>query len=607
MLLSAGAATALAVVTRARGGVLLGIDRRLLLPIAVGWWLVATIDRAAAGAAGRRRVRRSRGCSRPRRRAPRCPSSTRARSSSTGCGRCSCSRCSPAGSRSSRRRSRASRRASRSSGRSRGGARTAAVAAIEERDGASFYVQRTSPLRPMSLLRTPGFKPHRDRRASTAPSPEMAAGGGRRPDRLARLDDGPARRRRGAGRDRCGAPARASTLARAAPPARGAHARADRPGVGARRARRRARGAARRAPPAAIVYSTHDRRAAVAAARARSASTRPRRATGRGATGSGSARSSAGACAAAPLLLPLSASARWLEAPPLPARARSARSCSRSPVEPSGPAARAGHRRDHLRARNPRKKGLDRVLAAWRARGRGRGDGEELARRRRAARRAERRRARCARGARRASAGRCASAEYRALLRRARVFVVRAAPRGLRDRAARGARRRLPARHARRRRGPTRRCRSRARSTRGWSARTSPALCARARRPSPGYAERALRALEPFRRSDRGPPGRRAPAAAPVLPRALQLRPRPRVGTSSRREPGAPRGGDAPAHVRQRLRAVGVGVDHDPHARPRGGARVDVARGRGGRGCALISSIVPVRAAAAKTASRSTA
>jgi hypothetical protein len=34
----------------------------------------------------------------------------------------------------------------------------AAVAAIEERDGASFYVRRTPPLRPIALLRTPGFK-----------------------------------------------------------------------------------------------------------------------------------------------------------------------------------------------------------------------------------------------------------------------------------------------------------------------------------------------------------------------------------------------------------------------------------------------------------------
>ncbi|MGA2320426.1 MAG: hypothetical protein ABSG95_06755 [Solirubrobacteraceae bacterium] len=34
----------------------------------------------------------------------------------------------------------------------------AAVAAIEERDGACFFVRRTSPTRPMSLERTPGFK-----------------------------------------------------------------------------------------------------------------------------------------------------------------------------------------------------------------------------------------------------------------------------------------------------------------------------------------------------------------------------------------------------------------------------------------------------------------
>jgi hypothetical protein len=43
-----------------------------------------------------------------------------------------------------------------------------AVAAIEERDGASFYVQRTSPLRPMSLLRTPGFKAIRGERMNGA-------------------------------------------------------------------------------------------------------------------------------------------------------------------------------------------------------------------------------------------------------------------------------------------------------------------------------------------------------------------------------------------------------------------------------------------------------
>lgn len=34
----------------------------------------------------------------------------------------------------------------------------AAVTAIEERDGVRFYVEPTSPLRPMELVRTPGFK-----------------------------------------------------------------------------------------------------------------------------------------------------------------------------------------------------------------------------------------------------------------------------------------------------------------------------------------------------------------------------------------------------------------------------------------------------------------
>ncbi len=34
----------------------------------------------------------------------------------------------------------------------------AAVEAIEERDGVTFYVERTSPVRPMQLVRTPGFR-----------------------------------------------------------------------------------------------------------------------------------------------------------------------------------------------------------------------------------------------------------------------------------------------------------------------------------------------------------------------------------------------------------------------------------------------------------------
>jgi len=40
----------------------------------------------------------------------------------------------------------------------------AAVEAIEERDGATFYVRRTSAVRPMELVRTPGFKAARPER-----------------------------------------------------------------------------------------------------------------------------------------------------------------------------------------------------------------------------------------------------------------------------------------------------------------------------------------------------------------------------------------------------------------------------------------------------------
>jgi hypothetical protein len=34
----------------------------------------------------------------------------------------------------------------------------AAVLAVEERDGVTFFVERTSPIRPMRLVRTPGFR-----------------------------------------------------------------------------------------------------------------------------------------------------------------------------------------------------------------------------------------------------------------------------------------------------------------------------------------------------------------------------------------------------------------------------------------------------------------
>lgn len=39
-----------------------------------------------------------------------------------------------------------------------------AVAAIEDRDGVRFHVKQTSPIRPMELMRTPGFKALRPER-----------------------------------------------------------------------------------------------------------------------------------------------------------------------------------------------------------------------------------------------------------------------------------------------------------------------------------------------------------------------------------------------------------------------------------------------------------
>lgn len=46
----------------------------------------------------------------------------------------------------------------------------AAVAAVEGRDGVRFYVERTSPIRAIKLLRTPGFHSH-----FPAPSPNGAS------------------------------------------------------------------------------------------------------------------------------------------------------------------------------------------------------------------------------------------------------------------------------------------------------------------------------------------------------------------------------------------------------------------------------------------------
>ena len=56
---------------------------------------------------------------------------------------------------------------------------SSAVTAIEERDGARFYVERTSPLKPIRLVRTPGFRSNlfelngaRAARDARAPGPD---------------------------------------------------------------------------------------------------------------------------------------------------------------------------------------------------------------------------------------------------------------------------------------------------------------------------------------------------------------------------------------------------------------------------------------------------
>ena len=299
--------------------------------------------------------------------------------------------------------------------------------------------------------------------------------------------------------ERAGAPRRRR---RRRAPARGPHARADRPRAGpGPRARAALRGLAEHRPAGGPLLDD-DRRAAVAAARGDPLRRRRRRATGRAATASGSARSSAAACA------------RRRCSSPRP-RARSTRPASPAPprvvVPIAGRAVRprpATGERDIAAltyAADPHKKGLDRVLAAWAA---ARRDGEELV-----VAGADRR-VPAAPGVR--DAGRLAPAEFRALLRRARVYVTRAAARGLRDRPARGAGRRLRCSSPRPRPGPTPRCRSPARSTRGSSRDDLGRRAARrARRPAPRLrragAGRA-RAVPPRRPSTRRSRERLLPA-----------------------------------------------------------------------------------------------
>lgn len=50
-----------------------------------------------------------------------------------------------------------------------------AVTAIEERDGVRYYVERTSPLKPIQLLRTPGFKANMWQFEDVEPTPAPRA------------------------------------------------------------------------------------------------------------------------------------------------------------------------------------------------------------------------------------------------------------------------------------------------------------------------------------------------------------------------------------------------------------------------------------------------
>ena len=63
---------------------------------------------------------------------------------------------------------------------------SSAVSAIEERDGARFYIEPTSPLKPIKLVRTPGFRTYAFERDAVAPNGRGAVNG-HRPETQPRL------------------------------------------------------------------------------------------------------------------------------------------------------------------------------------------------------------------------------------------------------------------------------------------------------------------------------------------------------------------------------------------------------------------------------------
>ena len=443
------------------------------------------------------------------------------------------------------------------------------------------------------------------RRARTMPADAAR----RRPAGLPRRHRRAARGRRRARRVAAARGRRGRRGARRAR-ARVAHLRADRARVGALGARRGA-GGDRRAPPARGPLLLHHRRAARARA-GRDPLRRARRpATGRAATGSGSGRSSGGGWRAR------SCWCRGARAgsPRRRSRTRTRSSC-RCRWRRAGPAAERDIAAITYGA-NPEKKGLDRVLAAW------------------AARAAARTRswswpdstAPAAEGVR--FTGMLPRAEYRALLRRARVFVC--APRredygiaqlealadgcvlvttpspgpyaalpvarALDDAARLRASRRRRPHGARRSRPGLRRARAggaRAVAARGGRPRRSPSSCSR------GYSRSHDPAFRPVRPDHRRRPrhrrGGRAPAGRPRRARLARRARRGRAAARRRRLPGL--GGlrrrrHRPGGARRRRGRDGRGVRRHRHRvreRRHRRARLRAHDGPGGRSSASSRS-----------------
>ena len=371
------------------------------------------------------------------------------------------------------------------------------MAAIEERDAVRFYVDKTSPLSPIQLVRTPGFG------GSFLPRPDAAR---RRPARLARRHRRAARGRRGArGVAAAGGGGGGRGARRARPREWRTYALIEL--AWARAARAAAARGDRRAPAARGRLLVGDGGAAAARAPGAIRFDAPAAGNRPGRHGIWQRPVERRRLRDAPLLVPWSEGG-LAEAP----RPHADAVVVPVPVEPSGPAADARHRRGHLRG-EPGEEG-----PRPRARRVGR---RAPARARSSSSRASTRRSGTDSGGPTRQgvrfAGMLPHDEYRALLRRARVFVC--APRredygiaqleALADGCA--------ARHDALA-GPVRGAAARARSsTRGSSAGSPRGSATALDDPAPDYAARAAAAARAVPARGGRPRGSRAAAAAASL------------------------------------------------------------------------------------------